>query len=449
MEKIGKYLLLIAVFCMGTFAKAQPRQSEKVIDEIVAVVGNNPVLLSDIEGQYLREVKNNPQITRCAILEAALFQKLLVYQAELDSVAPTDEQINGELDRRMRYYIEQFGSKDKLERFYEKTIPEIKEEFREPLRKEIVSRMMYDKITSQEKVSPSEIKKYFAKIPEDSIPNIPTEYEFAQIVKNPTISPEALKEAQDKIRGIYDRIKKGESFETLALLYSEDPGSQPKKGEIGLFTRNSGLAPEFESAAFSLKTKGEVSDIIKTTFGYHILQLIERKGEYINVRHILIIPKVSPLDLAKAKNTLDSIANLIQNKTITFEQALKISDDPGKVNGGMLINPETKSTRFMADQVDPAISFAIKDVEVGGITRPLPYYTEESRTQAYRIIQVKVRTNPHKANLNDDFEKITEWALDAKKQGVVNKWIDSKVKTAYIRIDDQYKDCPFQNKWVK
>jgi peptidyl-prolyl cis-trans isomerase SurA len=297
------------------------------------------------------------------------------------------------------------------------------------------------------KITPNETREYFNSLKPDSIPIIPTEYEIGQIVKNPVVGPDQLKEAREKLVKLRDRILKGEKFSTLAVLYSEDPGSASKGGELGMFTHGS-MAPEFESAAFSLKNKNDISEIIKTKFGYHLLQLIERKGDFVNVRHILIIPKVSPDDLVVAATKLDSVADLIRHDSITFDKAaIMFSDDPGKVNGGLIQSPTSGNTRLAADELDPKVFFIIDKMNPGEVSNSVPYTTEDG-TQAYRILYLKLRTEPHKANMKEDYNKIQEWALEDKKQKVVAKWVENKSKTAYIRLGDRFRTCDFKNKWT-
>lgn len=445
-----KKSLIITIFTLSLIASFPARAQDKVIDEVIAVVGSHPILYSDVEAQYMQMraqmTVTDPFAARCQIFEQMLYQKLLLYQAEVDSIVVSDEQVNATLDQKLRYYIQQFGSQEKLEDFYDKSLLEIKEEFREPIKEQLLSEQVQAKVTENIKITPTEVKRFFEKIPADSIPVIPMKYEIAQIVKEPDVSAEELGAAKAKITALRDRILKGEKFNTLAILYSEDPGSAAKGGELGLFGRGD-MAPEFESAAFGLKNKGDVSEVIKTKFGFHIIQLIERRGEYINARHILIIPKVSPLDLVRAKNELDSVAALISKDSITFEKAaLKISDDPGKVNGGLLINPASNNSIFPADQLDPKVFFVVDKLRIGEISGAVPYTTEDG-TSAYRILKLISRTEPHKANLKDDYNQIQEWALNDKKGKSVAKWIRDKSKTAYLRIDERYKDCKFQYDW--
>ena len=426
-------------------------QNEKVIDEIAALVGSHPVYWSDVEAQYAQAkaqgMKGDGFGLKCEIFENLIFQKLLVYQAEVDSLVVSDEQVNSELDRRLRYYIGQFGSQQKLEEFYDKSLEEFKTELREPLRLELLSQQAQGKIVENVKMTPNETREYFNALKPDSIPIIPTEYEIGQIVKTPVVGPTQLKEAHDKLAALRASIVKGEKFSTMAVLYSEDPGSAAKGGELGLFTRGS-MAPEFESAAFNLKNKGDLSEVIKTKFGYHLLQLIERKGDFVNVRHILIIPKVSPDDLVAAAAKLDSIANKIKEDSLTFAKAaILYSDDPGKVNGGLIQSQSSGNTSLAADELDPKVFFVIDKMKVGDVSNSVPYTTEDG-TQAYRILYLQLRTEPHKANMKDDYNKIQEWALDDKKTKTIAKWIESKSKTAYIRLGDKFKDCDFKYKWT-
>ncbi len=449
-KRIITSALLIVLIGSVVQVKAQ-NENEKVIDEIVALIGSHPIYWSDVEAQFAQAraqgVGGDPYALRCEIFENLVFQKLLIYQAEIDSLVVSDEQVNSELDRRLRYYITQFGSQQKLEEFYDKSLDEFKNELREPLRLEILSQQAQGKIVESVKMTPNETKEYFNGLSQDSIPIIPTEYEIGQIVINPVVGPAQLKEARDKLSALRDRVLKGEKFSTLAVLYSEDPGSAAKGGELGLFSRGS-MAPEFESAAFNLKNKNDISEIIKTKFGYHLLQLIERQGDFVNVRHILVIPKVSPEDLIVAANKLDSVAEKVRADSMSFEKAaIQYSDDPGKVNGGLIQSQSSGNTRLAADELDPKVFFVIDKMKPGEISNSLPYTTEDG-TQAYRVLYLKLRTEPHKGNMKDDYNKIQDWALENKKGKVIAKWIENKSKTAYIRLGDRFKSCEFKYNWT-
>jgi len=442
--------IILVVFSIVLSSVTLVKAQEQVVDEVVAVVGSKIILKSDIEGQYVQYKMQgnigNASAMKCQFLENILFEKLLLTQAEIDSIQVTDNQVESSMNQRFRYYISQFGSQQKLEEFYQKPILEIKEEIRSLVKDQLMAEQVQSKITENIKITPSEIKAFYNRMPDDSIPFIDTEYEIGQIIKQPPVSAEALSEAKEKLMNLRQRIIKGESFSTLAILYSEDPGSAKKGGELGMFSRGE-MYPEFEAVAFGLKPN-QVSDIIKTKAGLHILQLIERKGDYVNVRHILIQPKVSPFDLAKASSYLDSIAGVIKHDSISFEKAaLKYSDDPGKINGALMVNPQTNTSRFEAKQLDPKVFFVVDKMKVGEISKAVPLTTEEGK-QAFQLLYLKVRTDPHKANLKDDYNKIQNWALEEKKGKAIDDWIKSKTDKTYISIIDEFKNCNFQHKWT-
>ncbi len=425
---------------------AQP----KVIDQVVAVVANYSILQSDIENQYLQLRQQgglkSESTQKCQILESILFQKLMLNQAEIDSITVSDDQVETELDRKLRYYIQQFGSEEKFVEFYKKPIIEFKEEFREIVRDQKKIEQVQYNITKDIKITPSEVKKFFNNIPADSLPLVNSEVEVGQIIKNPPVSLEEKQRIKEKLTGLRERILKGEDFSTLAVLYSEDPGSARKGGELGFVGRGE-LYPEFEAIAFNLK-KNEVSDILETKAGFHIIQMIQRKGDNINVRHILLQPKVSPEDLTEASRILEKVKNKIQTEGLAFDKAaLEFSDDPSKNNGGLMVNPNTGSTRFEMDEIEPAISFAIDKLKVGEVSAPLIMRTEEGK-QAYRIIYLKIRTQPHRANMQEDYDRIQQWAKDDKNADVIQKWIKEKVKQTYVNIIPEYNTCVFENKWM-
>lgn len=443
-------LQIVALFLVNNTALAQ--QSGKVIDQVIAVVGSNIILESEVEAQYMQykmeygNVSSQSGEIKCSLFETMLYQKLLLNQAELDSVEVSDAQVEQEMDRRLRHYISMIGSPEKFEEYYQKSIIEFKEELREQVRELIRVENVQQTITANVTITPSEVRSFFRKIPSDSLPFINSEVEMSQVVKLPPINYDETEKVKNKLREFRLRVINGESFATLAILYSEDPGSAKNGGELGLFGRGE-MFPAFEASAFTLKS-GEVSDIVETEAGYHILQLIERRGEYVNVRHILIRPKVSPLDLAKAKIELDSIAKLIERDEYTFEEAVQeFSDDPSKNNGGLLINPMTGTSLFDSDQMDPKVFFVVDKLEVGDISSPVQFQTQDGK-DAYRILFLKSRTDPHKANLKQDWDKIHDWALEEKKQETIGEWIAEKSENTYVKINNNFKDCVFINTWA-
>ncbi|HET6244930.1 MAG: peptidylprolyl isomerase [Bacteroidetes bacterium] len=439
-------LFLVLVLLCQALTFAQP----KVIDQVIAVVGGNIVLKSELENQ-LHQVKSqeipngSPEVDRCELLEEILFQKLLLNQAVLDSIVISDSQVESEMDRRLRYFIQQIGSEKKLEEYYGKSLSAIKEEFRKLIKDQLLVQQVQSSITSKTTITPSEVKAFFNRIPKDSIPLVSSEIEVAQIVAQPKISEEAKAEAKEKIQAIRERVIKGEKFSTLAVLYSEDPGSSKKGGELGFVDRGS-FVPEFEAVAFKLK-EGAVSPVIETQYGFHFMELIERRGEQINIRHILIAPKISNEDLRIARNFLDSIRTLILNiDTLDFAEAAALySDDKEtKFNGGLLLNPQTGTTSFEADQLEPSLFFTIDKLKIGEISNPVLMQIPGGK-QAYRLLYLKKRTEPHKANLKEDYQKIQEAALNEKKQQVVQVWIDKKLANTYFKLNDEYKSCNFES----
>ncbi len=425
---------------------------EYVVDRIVAVVGKSIILESDIQNQYLNYRMQQGRITgsaseiKCNILEDILFQKLMVTQAEVDSVVVSDEMVEAELDRRLSGFIQQFGSQEKMEKYYGKSLPEIKKELNGIVKEQMLAQQVQTTIISEVDVTPSEIRKFFKTIPEDSIPQITTEYVIGEIVKKPPISIDEKLRVKEELNSIRKRILDGASFSTMAIMYSQDPGSASKGGELGFYGRGQ-LYPEFEAVAFKLND-GEISGVLETEAGYHIIQMIERKGDYINVRHILLSPKVNPEDLEIAKNQLDSIADLIHKDSITFVEAVeRFSESDNKTNEGILINPYTTSNTFVAEQLDPQVSFVIDKMKEGEISNPVPMKTEDNK-DAYRILMLKKKTQPHKANLEDDYQRVREWALQDKQMRVINKWITDKAQETYIKIIPEYHECNFMNKWI-
>ena len=449
MQKLQKAILLTLIFSFIVF---QSKAQDVVIDKVVAIVGGNIIKASDIEQQYNQmRIQGNLKggdNAKCSILENILVSKLMLNQAKVDSVVVSDEQVESELERRLRYYIAQVGSKEKFEEYYKKSINEFKDEFRDNIRNQMLVQMMEGNITDAKKVTPNEVKKFYDEIPVDSIPLINAEYEIGQIVRQPAISKAEKEVVKQRLGELRERILKGEKFASLAALYSEDPGSAKKSGELGLFGRGE-MFPEFEAAAFNLKTTDEVSNIIETKAGYHILQLIERRGDFVNVRHILLMPKVSPYELQKAKIYLDSIYSVIKDSAMNFEKAaLKFSDDPSKNNGGIMVNPNSGNSKFGADDIDPSLFFVIDKMKVGDISKPIIMNDNDGK-QAYRIVYLKSRSSAHRANLKDDYDKIQNATLERAKADAIKKWINDKIGKTYIKLFDNYKDCKFENEWTK
>ena len=450
--------VLVALMLLALPLLAQNRQPQ-VVDKIVAVVGKNIVLQSEIENQYMQmrlqgEVTGSAKAIRSQILEELLLQKLMLNQAEMDSITVSDEQVEAELNSRIQYFISRMGSQDKLEEYFNKTITEIKDEVRLAAKENLLQKQVQSKIMERVVVTPSEVRAFYRKLPQDSIPMVGTEYEICQIVKRPPVSLDEKLRVKDHLYQIRKRILDGESFSTLAVLYSEDPGSARQGGELGL-TGKGVWAQEFENVAFNLRD-GEVSDVVETEFGFHIIQLIERQDKMVNCRHILLSAKVPVEALEKAQNDLDSVARLIRNGDISFEEACKkCSDEDSKSNGGYLANPATGGNRIAQSDLPELeayfpefknLSFVISRLDVGEVSDPVPMTTNENK-DAFRLVMVKKKIEPHKANLKDDYNLIQSWALNAKQRDAITKWVADKAAKAYIRIDESFADSDFYYDW--
>jgi peptidyl-prolyl cis-trans isomerase SurA len=456
MKKLFIAIIGLLLAANAAFAQTQPdslRQKQplqkKLIDQIVGVVATRPILESDlVDPDDPDAARSESMSVKCKLLENLILQKLLINKAEIDTLPVAEGDVDQYLDQKLGKMIKMLGSQEKLEQFYHKPMADFKADMRIPVKEELMAEEARKKVIENVKITPSEVKAFFNRIPVDSLPKIGTIYEIAHIVIEPAIDPTELSEARNKIKLMRDRILAGENFSVLARLYSDDPGSAARGGELGLFNRGT-MQPEFEAAAFSLKKKGDVSEIIKTTFGYHIIQLIERKGEFVNARHILVTPRVSPVELDKAGRKLDSISDLIQKDSIKFDVAArKFSTDKSFVNNGDMINPTSLNTKFSEGDLDPTLITILDKMKVGETTRPMPMDTEDKR-KAYQIIMLKSRSKPHVATLNTDYDIFQNMGLMTKKNEALEKWAMEKIKTTYIKVNDKYKECDFYKRWFK
>ena len=460
---VRRVLLFFVVVLSVSYAVAQENKTQ-VIDKVVAVVGKNVILQSDVESQYMQyrmqgNIEGSGSSMRCAILEELLFQKLMLNQAEMDSLTVSDGEVDAEMSRRISDLIGRAGSQEKLESIFNKTMSEIKDELRRIVKEKMLQDQVRAEIQKGVVVTPAEVKAFYRSLPKDSIPMIGAEYEIVQIVKRPPVSIDEKLEVKNQLYQIRRRILDGESsFSTMAILYSEDPGSAKKGGELG-FTGRGEFAPEFEATAFNLR-EGEISEVIETQFGFHIVQLIERRGDYVNCRHILMTTKVPVEALEKAQHELDSAAVLIRSGELTFEDACKkFSDDESKTNGGYIVNPMAGGYRLGIEDIQELegypgygefknLAFVIGKLEEGVVSDPVPMVTNDNK-DAFRLVMVKKKYDAHKANLEDDYWRIQNWALNQKNQDVVKNWISNKAKKAFIRIDDDFADCDFQFEWQR
>lgn len=441
---------LFAVIILSSSIQLKAQEQSIVLDKIIAVVGDEIITKAELESNYAGLITKGMKVTdnsRCEVLEDILFSKMLLNQAKVDSVEVTDGQVEGEMDRRLRYIISQIGSEEKMVEYYKKPLSKIKDEMRESMRDQLLIQAMQGEITSDVSITPDEVKNFYDRIPEDSLPLMNAAVEVAQIVINAKTSTESIREVKEELNEYRRRVNEGEKFSTLAVLYSEDEGSATRGGEIG-FVGKAEVEPEFSAASFRLKA-GQVSPVIKTRFGYHIIQLIERRGNKVNVRHILLKPSIDTKSLLKAKQRIDSIAGLIAADSLSFEAAARrFSDDEDtKQNGGKIVNPYTASTMTEMDQLDPSLFFVIDNMSVGDISEAVQI--SDPRKQAgYRIIKLNKRTEPHRASLKTDYQAIKGAAKAEKEQIKLEEWMVTAAEKTYVKIDEEYaKGCLFMQDW--
>ena len=430
---------------------------ESVIDEVVWVVGDEPILKSDIEAMRLQSEtegikwEGNPD---CAIPEQLAVQKLFLHQAAIDSIEVTESQVSQVIEDQINYWIQLAdGSREKLEEYRKQTIAQMRQEMHDEFKNRELIQRMKQKLVEEIAVSPAEVRKYFQNLPEDSIPLVPTNVEVQIITMQPRVSAEEINRVKDALREYTDRVNRGETtFATLARLYSED-GSARQGGEIG-FTPKSVLDPAFASVAFNLTDPNKISKIVETEFGYHIIQLIDKRGERINVRHILLKPKFTQEEMEQAKHRLDSIASDIREGKFTFDEAATyISDDKDtKSNHGLMVNTpdqQTRTSRFRMQDLPTEVARVVEDLKVGEISAPFEMVNSRGK-KVCAIIKLKSRVESHRASITEDFQTMKDVVLAKRREQKLNDWVAAKLKNTYVRMNDRYKDCKFQYQgWVK
>jgi peptidyl-prolyl cis-trans isomerase SurA len=444
-----KYIYIIAGLLSSGISYSQ---SSEIIDGIIGVVGSKVILHSEVEGQLVQAKQNNISFgddTRCLIYQDLLFQSLLVNQADLDSIVVSEDQVNSELDQRIRFFEQQIGGKEKLEEFYGKSIAEIKDEFYTLIESRMKADQMKATITGDVSITPKEIKKYYNNLDKDSIPLVGSKVEVAHITKQPKVSADIKKETKDKLAQWRLDILSGErTFASTAVLYSNDPGTRTDGGEFGWVSRGT-FVPEFDRIAFKMK-EGDISEVFETDYGFHILELFERRGEQYSGRHILLIPKISNEDLVKSKTYLDSIYDLIEKGEFTFEEAAKaFSDDKEtQFSGGLIYNQNTATSKFEMGEVDKQLFVVIDNMEVGDISKPAFMQSKDGKS-AYRLVKLKTITDPHKANLKEDYQLIQKMATTEIRTKKIKDWIKDKTSSTYIKVGEDYKDCSSLSDWIK
>lgn len=453
MRKGNKYILLLAAFLSAVTSLAQ----KNVVDEIVWVVGDEPILRSDVEkrrNEYGSSISGNPY---CVIPEQLAVQKLFLHQAAIDSIEVTDAEVNPYVEQDINEKVLMAGSKEKLEEYMQMNMKQIREELFDQYKSELTARKMRDQLTSDIKVTPAEVRRFFKDVPEDSLPLIPTQVEVQVLVLQPRIKQEEIDRVKDILRRYAERVSNGStSFGTLARLYSEDPGSARQGGELPFMGRGE-LDPAFANVAFSLTDPSKVSKIVKSDFGYHIIQLIEKRGDKLKCRHILKRPEVAQADIDTAMVHLDSIAEDIRTQKISFENAVLFASDDkdSRNNHGILTNTKEngdRTTRFEMSElsaVSSDLARVVEGMQTGEISKPFTMVNSKGNTVC-ALVRLKSRIKSHRANIAEDFQVLKDVVENQRSQERILSWIKEKQKSTYIRINPDWRDCEFQYPgWVK
>lgn len=450
---VKKVSLLLLFMLVGLTVKAQ----DNVIDEVVWVVGDEAILKSDVENERLnaqyegRRFDGDPY---CVIPEELAVQKLFLHQAEIDSIEVSEQEVIQKVEQQTAWLIEQIGSKEKMEEYYNKTSTQIREMLRENIRNGLIVQQMQRELVGDIKLTPAEVRNYFKNLPPDSIPSIPTQVEVQIITREPKIKEEEIERVKKTLREFTDRIYKGESFSMLARFYSEDPGSARRGGEYG-FTGRGELTPEFANVIFNMTDPKKISKVFETEYGYHIAQLIEKRGDRVSYRHILMKPKVDETEIEEALNKLDTLANDIRKGKVTFDEAATwVSQDKyTKNNHGLLANPQTGTSRFemqhLAGMVSQEVAKVVEGMQIGEISKPFTMINSKGK-EVCAIVKLKNRIDAHKATITEDYQRLKSMVTAKRSEEKIQEWIVEKQKTTYVRINPNWRNCDFKYPgWIK
>ena len=445
--------LFLLLMLVGLTVKAQ----DNVIDEVVWVVGDEAILKSDVENERLnaqyegRRFDGDPY---CVIPEELAVQKLFLHQAEIDSIEVSEQEVLQKVEQQTAWLIDQIGSKEKMEEYYNKTSTQIREMLRENIRNGLIVQQMQRELVGDIKLTPAEVRNYFKNLPADRIPSIPTQVEVQIITREPKIKEEEIERVKKTLREFTERIYNGESFSMLARFYSEDPGSARRGGEYG-FTGRGELTPEFANVIFNMTDPKKISKVFETEYGYHIAQLIEKRGDRVSYRHILMKPKVDEAEIEEALNKLDTLANDIRKGKVTFDEAATwVSQDKDtKNNHGLLANPQTGTSRFemqhLAGLVSQEVAKVVEGMQIGEISKPFTMINSKGK-EVCAIVKLKNRIDAHKATITEDYQRLKSMVTAKRSEEKIQKWIVEKQKNTYVRINPNWRKCDFKYPgWVK
>ena len=441
-------IFLICLYCVSV--QAQPY----MLDQIVAIVGGKPIKQSDVENRYLQYriqgMLSGQGDMKCMVFEELLTEKLLLNQAEVDSLVVEPSRVEQEMNRRLDLYAQQGATQEEIEKYFHKSIYEIKDDLRKELFDQLMAQEMQQKISEDIKITPSEVRTFFNKLSKDSIPLINGQAEVAQIVMYPPYSEEAISDVRQNLLDLRRRVVNGESFRTMAVMYSEDPTAARQGGELGFMSKGE-LDPEYAKAAWALKNKGDVSRIVQSKFGYHIIQLVDKRGDQVSSRHIIMSPKANPEAIVTVTGRLDTLVRLIRKDSLDWNLAAfhYSQDENTRFNGGLMINPRDHSTQFEMDHMEKVDYDVVKTLKIGEISEPFASKDDKGKL-VYKIIKLKSLSDPHRANLKSDYSFLQDIAMNDKMNKLIREWVNDKIETSYIYLEESMKRCGLSNSnWLK
>lgn len=452
--KSKSIIISAAAILAGTLVFAQNNNS--IVEEVAWTIGDEPIYKSEIEQAY-QDLQNDREPINgdpyCVIPEQIAIERLFLHQADIDTVEVNESMVQMQVDAQMNYLITNLGSREKVEQYFRKPFPEIREYYALNMRNRSRVSQVRDNLTKNLKVTPGDVRRYYNSLPKDSIPYIPLQVEVQILTFNPVIPRQEIDDVKARLRDYADRVTRGESeFSTLAILYSEDPGSSVRGGELGFMGRGQ-LVPEYAAVAFNLNDPKKVSKIVESEYGFHIIQLIEKRGDRINTRHILLKPKVAEKDLMSAMERLDTLRNdIVEKKALTFEEATRhlSQDKDTRYSNGVMVNGETGTTRFEMSQLPQEVAKTVATMQPGEISKPFIMRDPKRDREIVAIVRLTNRIDAHQANLGDDFQTIKDMYENARKQEIVKEWLEKKIEETYVRIEDGWRGCDFQHEgWLK
>ena len=453
MKKKSIFAGIALVIAAAVFAAAP---GNNVIEEVAWMIGDEPIYKSEIEEMYQELLSDRAQVPGdpyCYIPEQIAIERLFLHQVDIDTVEVQESMVQMQVESQLNYLINNLGSREKVEQYFRKPIAEIREYYATNMRNRARVQQVRAGLTKNLKVTPGDVRRYFDQLPADSVPFVPLQVEVQVLTLNPIIPRQEIDDVKARLRDYADRVTRGESeFSTLAILYSEDPGSSVRGGELGFMGRGQ-LVPEYAAVAFNLNDPKKVSKIVETEYGFHIIQLIEKRGDRINTRHILLRPKVAEKDLVEAVTRLDSLhADIVDNHRLTFEEAVRLvsQDKDTRLSNGVMVNSTTGTTRFEMSELPQEVAKAVGQLQPGEISQPFIMRDPKRDREIVAMVRLTNRIDAHAANLADDFQTIKDMYEESQKQAIVDKWLANKIKETYVRVEDGWRGCDFQHQgWIK